>query len=112
MAEVALIDLFPNAVQDANQIVIPKSDLLGLVADNENQADQITVAWLKALLVKYTQLHRDANPECSIVVKEGDRPVTETSYNQGQEIESFIIRTIEVKLYQPYIAAELNPSDY
>jgi hypothetical protein len=110
--ETTLDAIFPSATQDSISITIPKADLLTLIPEELNKADQIIVALLKTLMVSYTQAARDSNDAISIVVTESRPPTTESQYKDGVPAQTYLVRNLEIKLYSPYEQPPLSASDY
>lgn len=108
--EPTLNDIFPGALQDINEIIIPKTALAaaGLSIAETNAADRIVVAILILLKDFYTEARRTANPDTSIVAV-ANAPNVDINYNTGI---NYLNRPIEFLLYSPLTLPDLDPDSY
>lgn len=108
--EPTLSDIFPGALQDINEIIIPKTALAaaGLSVTETNAADRIVVAILILLKDFYTEARRTANPNASIVGVEST-PNVDINFDSGI---NYLNRPIEFSLYSPLALPDLDPDSY
>lgn len=95
MAEPTLIQVFgPNASQDADELVISKTDLatVGLTPAADNSAESLLTAIIRKAEGSLTTTAQETNPDQSITIEDGFPSLVDragTAYRRNQKTISF-----------------------
>jgi hypothetical protein len=109
MAEPTLQQVFgTGATQTATTITIVKSDLTGLTAASDNNAESIFAAINIKAADYLNQTNFDANTDQSIYIDTGFPSFT----NRGTNNDQYRIDQLTINLAKLDSAATLNPNDY
>ena len=111
MAEVTLAELFPGASQDSTMVMIPKNALPTLTALAENRAESLLAAIVIRSNEVFTTTARDADPTRSITV-ERDTPRIDRVFSTTGTESNFLVRTLSVNLYEPFVDTPWDADNY
>lgn len=111
MAEITLAELFPGASQDSTMVMIPKSALPTLTAADDNRAESLLAAIVIRANTVFTPAARDADPTRSITV-ERDTPRIDRVFSATGEETNYLVRTLNVNFYEPFVDTPWDADNY